>query len=78
MLKTNSIDKEGFTQSKHQTVAFPNLETSDSLESLVPIPKPHEFPHKNLGSSPPTLENWNHLIPSADETTVMLIIFLTF
>ena len=39
------------------------------MEPLVP--KPHEFPLKNLGTSD-SLESvvpWNHLIPSADETT---------
>ena len=44
--------------------------TSDSREPLVP--KPHEFPFKNLGTSD-SLESvvpWHHLIPSADETTV--------
>ena len=47
--------------------------TSDSREPLVP--KPHEFPFKNLGTSD-SLESvvpWHHLIPSADETTVRLI-----
>ena len=36
------------------------------------IPKPHEFPLKNLGArySLESVVPWNHLIPSADETTV--------
>ena len=75
MLKTNSIDEEGFTQSKHSSVAFPNVGnqwfpgTSDPLEPLVP--KSNEFSLKNLGTSD-SLESvvpWNHLIPSADEMT---------
>ena len=48
--------------------------TSDPLEPLVP--KPHEFPLKNLGISD-SLESVvprNHLIPSADETTATIMI----
>ena len=47
--------------------------TSDPLEPLVP--KPHEFPLKNLGISD-SLESVVpriHLIPSADETTVTVV-----
>ena len=51
--------------------------TSDPLEPLVP--KPHEFPLKNLGISD-SLESVvprNHLIPSADEMTVSFTISWT-
>ena len=46
--------------------------TSDSLESLVPIPKPDEFPFSDSDSDSKKFGNWNrnHLIPFADETTV--------
>ena len=50
---------------------------SDPLEPLVP--KPHEFPLKNLGISD-SLESVvprNHLIPSADEMTVSFTISWT-